>query len=592
MISFDGGSNQLLHDYLKFLPKDKGFLRIQKEGYLADEGMTVCTPSLTAASHISTLTGAPPRDHGIVSNNFHILSDPIEKATNGFSAKLDPKTKTIWEKVRAQEKKVGVIAYPALDNTDDRRSADWSINFSKQAGASTVQTLTATHFEPYTSTLPASLKSFTPPKVASLILSDASISDSLTALPHHHLGPSDKKNKKNIEEKPPQYTFKVISIDTSDDKASNYDTLILDSDDDLANGYVGTITKTSPWIGIGFKDAKGTLKGSWCKLVQLTSHLETIKLYTGPIYATQAFPDTFQKTIDEKLGFWPGPPDKNSLDLGLTEEDLFTQGVRFSEYLKNVTILGAQTQAWDLILTYQPLLDELEHMFYMNNPQQKDFSPEKSKQYMDIIQRGYLEANKTIDELMTQFKNSHLVMVSDHGMAPLHHVYYPNRTLEVRGYIDQGSLDNENGKPKYLAKAFSSGGLSHIYINLTERHKSGIVPKTKYDQLVKEIVNVFKDEEAIAKVYTKEEAQKLELDHIHCGDIVLVAKPGYHLSDALDPGQMLEPASFYGQHGYDSDLPSMKAFHGVWGPKIKPKKVSGVSYKEIVPLVLSLLTDE
>lgn len=579
LLSFDGGMNDLLHEYLDDFPKGRGFSRILKEGIIAKDGMEVSLPSLTATSHVSIITGVEPARHGIVSNNFHIATDPISQATNGFSAKIDSSVKTLWEKVRAQGKKVGVISYPALDNTDERRSADWSVNFSKTRGASSIREFKQTHFTPYTEPFPKGVKSYSTPKVTTLILSPQ---DEKTINPpvFDHISPRTRRTV--------QHVFTVIAIDSQNDDQQNYDSLLIDNDSNLKNGYLGLVNETHAWIALSFRSSDA-LMGSWGKLLSLSPSLTSVQFYVGSISKTVAFPKSFQKLIDEKLGFWPGPPDRKYVNAGFTKEDILTQAIRFSEYLKELTLLGAQTQEWDLLISYQPILDELEHQFLMKDPKQKDYSQQKSESFMKIIREGYLQANKVVDELMTQFKTN-LVIISDHGMAPLHRIYYPNRVLALRGYIESSGLtDPDSEQKKYFARAFSSGGLSHVYINLIGRNPNGIVAPGKYEQMRQELIKVFEDEEAIAKVYTREATSELGLNHPNSGDIILVAKPGYHLTDLLNTGASLELATFYGQHGYHPSLPSMKALYAAWGPNIKPKKVTSISYKEIFPLALELL---
>jgi len=59
-----------------------------------------------------------------------------------------------------------------------------------------------------------------------------------------------------------------------------------------------------------------------------------IQVYVGATYHTTAFPSSFQRRIDRKIGFWPGPPGRNFLEMGLNEEDFFVIAKRLSEYLK------------------------------------------------------------------------------------------------------------------------------------------------------------------------------------------------------------------------------------------------------------------
>ncbi|OGP02595.1 MAG: hypothetical protein A2Z91_01125 [Deltaproteobacteria bacterium GWA2_38_16] len=573
LISFDGFANQNLHKFLdEELFGTQGLGKIKKEGTLANS-MQVTLPSLTATSHISLITGTSPEHTGIVSNNFHKTLDPIGQSTNGFEEKLESDTQTLWEILRAQGKKVGVIAYPAADWTDERRSADWGMAYNQSEAPSSIQQFTKSQFTPYTRPLPQDIRSYSLPQEGTFYLLESPNSvDYDSTIIHHH---SPKKNKagQNFVQRP----FKIVALDTTDDNTSNYDTLIVDNDALLSNGYMGKVTSDSPWIAVSFK-SNGILKGSWCQLISLSPNLSSLVWYTGVVSYTKAYPKSFQELMDKEVGFWPGAPDRSNEFL--TEEMVLEQAIRFSEFLKNATLTAAKNQPWDAILTYQPILDELGHSFSMVNPKQKDYSESKSQLFLDIIRRGHMQANSVIHSLITQNPSSNLVIVSDHGMEPLHTVYYPNRLLMKRGFLDKVSV---------TARAFSSGGCGHVYINLSGREPNGTVPKEKFEKIKQDLVKLFKQEEAVSQILIREESSAVGLNHANSGDLILVGKPGYHFNDSTVEGELMEPASFYGQHGYDPTLPSMKAIFAAWGPQVKHEALGDISYTYVLPFVLNLL---
>ena len=544
LLSFDGGMNSRIHDYLggTFSAK-KGFTFIQREGVLAKNGMTVTLPSLTAVSHLSIITGMSPAQHGVVSNFFHIVTDPIHQDIDGFSAPLDPNAETLWEYARKHHKTVGVVSYPGLDNTHARRSADWSINFSKSLSPSDLLRFKKSDFKSYTKAIPKEVRSFSEPQITDL-------SQGLSLI-------YEENNKLNMP------LFHIIALDTTDDHTTNYDTFVFDLDDNLDNGFVGKTDHQVKWIGLGFT-AENSLKGSWCKLILASPTLSEMEFYVGAVYQTIAFPASFQTQIDQKLGFWTGPPLRELERFHLTKEDFFIQARRLSEYLKEATVLGAQTQQWDLIISYQPLLDEIEHQFLNDE---------------SIVRRGYAQADSVVHDLVSHLPNTNHIYVSDHGMAPLTSVYYPNRELMKDGFISD----------IYKARAFSSGGFSHIYINLEGRQKNGIIPPSDFNQLRDRLIQLFQDKAPVAKIYTRENAAGVGLNHPNAGDVMMVAKPGYHFSNDMGNGDVLGPADFAGQHGYDPDLPSMKAIYAAWGPQIERKAVSDLSYKHVYPFILKLL---
>lgn len=584
VMSFDGCANQLMQKYLDTDFKNKGFGRIEKEGIL--KAMQVSLPSLTATSHISIITGATPGRHGIVSNNFHKTTESILKSTNGFAAEIDQEAPALWEIAKAKGKRVGVITYPGLDGASERRTADWGLIYTDSESSPFLQVFTKANFQDYAGVLPQDIRSYSAPLVATLtLLENKTLAKTNSSLVHHH---GNNGSKVDDTEKVKRL-FKVLAIDSTHDQTKNYDTLIFDEDSDFKNGTSGSASLDQPWVGLGFQSS-GVLKGSWCKLLSFDPTLSRIELYVGALNVTRAYPESFQELISEKAGFWPGAPDRKNPNI--SDEMILEQALRFSQYLTKVTLLAAKTQKWDLLLAYQPTLDELEHQFYMTHPKQKDYSAEKSKRYLEIIRQGYLEINKAVDQMMSEIPDVNFVIVSDHGMEPLHTVYYPNRVLAKKGHLPFLTPNEGPDTTKIKVRSFSSGGLGHVYINLKGREPDGIVSKEDFQKLRQEVVALFKKEAAISQVWTKEEAEKGGLNHPNSGDIILVGEPGFHLNDDMKTGEPTEPASFYGQHGYDPSLDSMKAIFAAWGPTIPHESQGEISYKEVLPFVLNLLKNQ
>lgn len=597
LISFDGGSNELLHRFESDLPKGTGFQRIQSEGVLSQQGLEVTFPSLTAPSHISLVTGVPAGRHGIVSNQFHIPGDPIEKSVNGFTYPMEPGVKTVWEIVREQGKKVGGIAYPALDQLSPERSADWGISYTKHLSPGYLFTASKKDFKEYRGSLGHETKSYSPPLYTPFSLNENLETESKYSnlFLDTHFGEDFREEPSGSAKKHPFY---LVAIDSTNDQKVNYDALLIDDDLDPKD-FQGKVDRGQTWLGVRFSREShawrsGNLAGSWCKLLSLSPDLTDVQFYVGAVHSTKAYPDLYARQIAQEIGFWPGAPDRGNLGKGVTPEMIVEQSLRLADYLLKATLIGMRLMPWDLILTYQPMLDELEHQFLMIDPSQKDFSEQTSQKYMGYIKQGYLKANEIIEALLAHSRDSgHLVVVSDHGMAPLHHLYYPNRVLANRGYIEVDGGNPEGGKKTFIARAFSSGGISHLYVNLKDRESGGTVRQKDYELIRQELVSIFSEESqkpAVQKVLKREEAETIGLNHPHAGDVILIGNPGYHFTDALAPGNFLEPASFYGQHGYDPTLPVMKGIFAAFGPNLRNDFIQEqMTYKEIPALVQKLL---
>lgn len=577
LVSFDGFMNAYLQTYLKDEFKNEGLGRILNEGTIAN-GMKVSLPSLTATSHMSIITGSDPSVHGIVSNLFNKGTsslDPSQKGSNGFTTQWDPRAKTLWEIAKAQGKKVGIICYPGGDATSEIRSGDFGMPYVESEYSSFIVNLTQADFKEYPHTLPDDIKSFSSVLSADLVLFE-NVKSPDDPTDTHHQGPKIPKISAVVVKR----TFKILALDSTDDQKTNYDSLIFDDDENISNGHMSDLpisVSKNPWVGLRFM-SNDILKGSWTKVLSLAPDLSKVKIYVGALHSTKVYPPSFRDIVYKEVGFWPGAPDRANENV--SEEMALEQAIRFSNFFKNVTLIAARTQTWDVILSYQPILDELEHAFYMIDPRQTNYSKEKSDLYLSVIKRGYLQANKVIQEWMESIQNTNFVFVSDHGMEPIHHEYFPNRALKQNGYMD-GVLK---------ARSYSSGGLAHIYVNLIGRNPNGTVDPKDYETMRQRILTLFKNSEAIQSAYTREETTGLGLNHPDSGDVILVAKPGYHLNNDAGTGELLAPSTFYGQHGYDPNLASMKAIFAAWGPNVtKDGLTQEINFKEVLPFLLRLL---
>jgi predicted AlkP superfamily phosphohydrolase/phosphomutase len=159
-----------------------------------------------------------------------------------------------------------------------------------------------------------------------------------------------------------------------------------------------------------------------------------------------------------------------------------------------------------------------------------------------------------------------VLMVGDHGMAPIHSEVYVNTILEQAGLL---TLDSQNYVVLEQTKAFgiASGGAVHIYINLVGREKGGgTVTADEYPTIQEQIIELFRNvvdpvsgEAVFQRVLPRSELAAIGLDHPNSGDVFAQAIPGYQLSGWRGNDYVFAPAEFYGQHGYDSSLPEMHA---------------------------------
>jgi len=190
-----------------------------------------------------------------------------------------------------------------------------------------------------------------------------------------------------------------------------------------------------------------------------------------------------------------------------------------------------------------------------------------------------------------------MIVLSDHGMAPIHSQVYVNTILEQAGLLQYGEGDSfPIDTARSRAVAFASGGAVHVYINLKGREQPGIVPASEYEAVQDEIVAALRDaadaegRPLFARVLRRDELAELGLDSPVSGDVFAQAVLGYALTDWRGNPRVVEPATYYGQHGYDSTLSEMRAILYAAGSGIRTgASIAGTHLVNVVPTVASLL---
>ena len=234
----------------------------------------------------------------------------------------------------------------------------------------------------------------------------------------------------------------------------------------------------------------------------------------------------------------------------------------------------AEVAAWvyttyqpDLMYTWQDAFDAAGHSFYMVDPRQMNYSPQAAQQNALYFKQASQMADTALGILRSalDLENTTLLLVSDHGMAPIHSVVYVNTILEQAGLL---VLDEKEYVVVKESQAFAvtSGGSVHVYINIKGHEKDGFVPPDEVDAIQAQIVELLSTlsdpqtgEAVFQRVLRQDELDALNLYHVNSGDVFAQANPGYTLDGWRGKDQIFERAEYYGQHGYDSALPDMHA---------------------------------
>ena len=571
VVSLDGAADWLVDDFLArgVLPPDGALATLARTGVRA-EAMVPIPESMTAPSHVAMFTGTYPERNGIVSNTFLAPGDPISHSTSGFDAPIE--VETLWQAARRQGRRVVCATAVGADATAPERTCDLTLAYGRSQGwpslaqvepaAEEAWSLGTNNFE-HTRGLQTAADS---PGPLAYRLND----DSVVAL-------------------------YALAVDTVFDGNQSYDALILDFDRNLGNGIAARL-EPHGWALV-ILPLRPPRIGSWVKLMALAPDLSAASVYLGPPGSQRGSPDTFVTEIESSLGPWPGGADGWNLDHGLIDEDTWReQAERLTYHLRDATLQALRRHDWDLLLTYLPLTDEVQHRFLLRDPRQPGYEAEagaRRARYAGYVEWTYQVVDRTLQEWMEAAPpGTNFVIVSDHGFIPVHTEVVISSLLAEASFHVTADDTTE-------VRAHKSGTTAHIYVNLAGRQPGGIVPADKLGEYVERIVAACK---ALRDPLTGEPVfqvvlRRSELDSVHmghptrAGDVWVNARPGFLLSDRIDPAApVFQPSTTeHGAHGNVDSNRRIQAIFFAAGANVAPGYLGRVNAVDVAPTVAALL---
>lgn len=528
-------------------------------GVRAEYAQTI-DPPLTAVAHNSISSGSYPTRTGITSNSFHVIGDDFYWYRKGFEEPMD-KAEPIWVTASRNGLTTAAVFFPGGTPSLGNQMADYTIGYGSQDAYSNQVKVALSNAAGWEDTP----ESFNTPLTGSFTIQNVG-------------------------------TIFLYVIDSTNDSAINYDKVVLNTE---MKGILPAVT-----LGIADWGSLVLLKRAFAGADFLVQEItpETVTLYHTGVTRNTASPADLLKALNDKFGFFPAGGDYYALENGwISEENFIYQIEKQSLYSANVAAWVYSTYHPDLMLTWQDPFDAAGHQFFMTDPRQLNYSPEVAEKY----RRYYLQAAEIADHALSimlkafDLKKTTVLMVGDHGMAPIHSSLFVNTVLEQAGLL---TLDSQNSVVLNQTKAFAiaSGGAVHIYINLVGREKGGgTVSVEDFPEVQKQIIGIFSKltdpetgELVFQRVLAHSELEPLGLNHPNSGDVFAQANPGYQLDGWRGNDAVFAQADFYGQHGYDSTLPEMHAIFIAGGAGVKKsgELLPPIRVVDIAPTIAWLLS--
>jgi type I phosphodiesterase/nucleotide pyrophosphatase len=478
------------------------------------------TPTATSSIHAAILTGAGPDQTGIVSNQFHAPGTPRTETAKGLETEIG--VDTIVDAARRAGKRVGGIAFPFVDWTSARRGADFGIAWTPPSTRARVVHLGRGDFH----------SDWLPPSWGSPRPKHPSFSPAMRA---------------RIEWSVPRVAREdvdLVAYDTTDDHVANYDTFFVE--------YAGAESALDGqrWFAVSKQTSEG-LFGSWSKLLQFDPSLSSVTLYCGAIHHTRG-DAAFVREVDEQIGFWPGSADDASVrDNSIDAQTFVEQNDRLSDFLTRVTHYAMTTRAFDLLLAYQPIVDNAEHQFLMPAGQP--------------VRRAAFAAFDRAVASMTHDASAigaTIVITGDHGLAPV--------DTEVRlGGLLAGWNESQ-------WSVFANGNVAHFYRFGGDDDTAALIDR----------LTALRAPDGAA-VFERVE-RKSPSSHPNSGDVIAFAFPRFALSASAQGEPFVKPP-YSGQHGGLNAHPEFHTTLGAEGPGIPPQTIEAMPQTDIAPMIERLL---
>ena len=205
---------------------------------------------------------------------------------------------------------------------------------------------------------------------------------------------------------------------------------------------------------------------------------------------------------------------------------------------------------WDLFVLVVTDTDRLCHFFL------KEFLEDGpvTNYFLDFFRRVDALVGKAAslaEQLNRAGDSTDLVLLSDHGFAPVIGEFHLNRWLASKGYL------NEVG-PGAAALALDP---TRIYFNGPPRFTSGRVSPSDYDRLAQAISADLVREPAVAGIDRRRDLYDGPLAH-QAPDLVVHPVEGYEFKAKFTPGDVYTESPLKGTHTFDNAFFLWRSYQG------------------------------
>jgi len=572
MVSYDGVGANLAWQWVRggVAAEPGGLSAMASEG-LAARQLRMTSPTVTAVNHLTLVTGGTPAATGVVSNTFRRPGTPITETESGYSTSSD--APALWTAATRQGVRVGTLLWPGADAGAVDRMGDFGIVWPRGPLAAG--------------------------EVVELDPDEAGTTGELLSKD----GVATRRWALEVplaEAEPGSLSLEVASYDGTPDGAARYDTVAMRLQGEVSWRLAGE----REWLALeldarAMDDLRTRRYASWSKPLVVNRFTGAVRLYRGAVWRLHGYPDDFEDRITDVVGPWPGLPDERLLGdwwldmgAGIDLDTFLEQAERLDRYLDRIAEWVLANEDPRLLLAYYPATDEYQHSSLIVAPDQWAYTPGTAVAAREGLKRIGRSVDRSVATMWQALDPARdaLVVVSDHGLVPIHSEVRVLRAFEDAGLVEVVEQDGRRRiGPRSPMTATTSGGCTHVYLNLAGRETGGVVRRPEAAELLARAARALADLEhsgrpVVERLYNRSELASIGLDHPNSGDLVAFLAPGFAASSRLD-GEPIAPSSYYAQHGYLARHDSMCGMLFARGAGIPRRQLPELAATEVAPMV-------
>jgi predicted AlkP superfamily pyrophosphatase or phosphodiesterase len=355
-----------------------GFSQLMSKAARSSDVAPIVT-TLTAPSHVSTITCTPPSVHGVVANSF--LIDGVK--VNGFTTPFQ--AEPMWITAMKQGKKVLALGYVGADGSSTERTATWGVAYPDGGLQSKSQTL----------------------DLAAEPTTDPVNWHQILAFPEWYY----QTVKVILNPKTSQTVDVQLLV-----RSGQHGTVRVDEDLNPDNGMIAEISSSQVTADLFFQEAATETTAARKRRVfvrTLQAAEGRIKIYVSGSSYNNAYPAEFRQMLDDRNLVWPA----YGMDSTATREEQFAGKTTLEDYLVEVGELALAELPLDIMLYYNPIIDTIGHGLQGVLP--LPFNPQAQDDVTKTFVAAYGLVDRHLGRIFSKLDagNDVIALMGDHGMA-------------------------------------------------------------------------------------------------------------------------------------------------------------------------------